>query len=306
MDLPDGRKLMHRLLWISTVLFLLGIGAKGQAADAAAKGRGVVVPAVTASRVRCSGFISDRIPANIEVFDGSDNDLFEVFQQFTPGQYVYLRSRHGAVMKVGDRYTLLRRDIAPVGQVAWMSDYLQDQIEPPQSWYFMQRYKVRSLGEPYANTGAVRVVSVTPEGAVAKISDVCGTVNIGDIAVPYQPVSVPAFHPDPNFHRFAEPNGKLEGNIVAAYNATNYLSLGDICYLDMGVNKAVHVGQVYGAYAKFRDNIVEGWEGILPRPKTPREYLGEVLILSVQQKSSVGLVVRVIREIAVGDGVELE
>jgi hypothetical protein len=297
---------MNRLLWVPTAFLMILPGAKAQGISPSAIGNGVVAPAVTASRVRCSGFITPRIPANIEVFDGSDNDIFEVFQQFTPGQYVYLRSRKGAVIKPGDQYNLIRRDTAPIGQVAWMPDYLQDQIEPPQSWYFLQRYRIRSLGEPYVNTGTVQVMSVTKEGAVAKVTNVCGTINIGDIAIPYEPVSVPVYKPDPNFHRFAQPNGKLEGDIVAAYNASNYLALGDICYLNLGTNKGVHTGQLYRAYAKFRDNIVEGWEGILPRPKTPREYLGEVLILSVQEKSSVGLVVRVVREITVGDGVELE
>src|SRR5487761_1583510 len=107
---------MRNFLWSSTILLLLAVGAKAQTANSAANDHGGVTPAITASRVRCSGFIGERIPADIEVFDGSDNDLFEVFQQFTPGQYVYLRSRHGALIRVGDRYTLLRRDIAPVGQ----------------------------------------------------------------------------------------------------------------------------------------------------------------------------------------------
>lgn len=297
---------MHRISMALTGTVVMLLAVIGQAADTTTTNRASVTPAVSAMRVRCSGFISDPIPSNIEVFNGSDNDLFEVFQQFTPGHYVYLRSSHGEGMKVGDQYDLIRRDTAPRGQVAWMPDHLQDQIQPPQSWYFMQRFKIRSLGQPYLNTGTVQVIHVAPQGGVAKVVNVCGTINIGDIAVPYQPVSVPAYTPNPNFRRFDEAHGKLDGDIVAANNAVNYLSLGDICYLDIGQNKSVQTGQVYRAYAKFRDHMVQGWEGILRRPETPREYLGEVLILSVQQKSSVGLVVRLAREIAVGDGVELE
>lgn len=297
---------MHRILTALTVTVVMLLAVNGQAADTPTANHASVTPAVSAMRVRCSGFISDPIPTNIEVFDGSDNDLFEVFQQFTPGHYVYLRSRNGEAMRVGDKYNLLRRDTPPRGQVAWMPDYLQRQIEPPQSLYSRQRSKIRALGQPYVNTGTVQVIHVAPQGAVAKVVDVCGTIHIGDFAVPYQPVSVPSYTANPDFRRFDEPNGKLEGDIVAANNAVNYLALGDVCYLDIGQNKNVQTGQVYRAYAKFRDHIVEGWEGIHPRPETPREYLGEVLILSVQHQSSVGLVVRLVREMAVGDGVELE
>jgi len=38
----------------------------------------------------------------------------------------------------------------------------------------------------------------------------------------------------------------------------------------------------------------------------PRESVGELVILSTQQKSSVGLVVNGLREIFLGDGIELE
>jgi hypothetical protein len=298
---------MRRIFIVLGVISVVGLTTRTPAADVTTHGHeGTVSPAVSAMRVRCSGFISDPIPRNIEVFNGSDNDLFEVFQQFTQSHDVYLRSLHGEVMRVGDKYDLIRRDTAPFGQVAWMPDYLQAQILPPQSLFYRQRSRIRNLGQPYLNTGTVQVIHVAPQGAVAKVINVCGAINIGDIAVPYHPVSVPTFTPNPNFRRFAEPNGKLEGNIVAANNAENYLALGDICYLDIGRNRSVSTGQVYRAYAKLRDHIVEGWEGIHPRPATPREYVGEVLILSVQHKSSVGLVVREVREIAVGDGVELE
>ena len=264
-------------------------------------------PLATHSEFECSGFIAPHaLPRDVEVFSGADNDLYEVLHQFVLGDFVYLRSRGTAAMRVGDQFAVVRRDVAPPIEIAWVADKLQDQIQPPLAWFRLQRVHVRSLGHPYDNVGRVTVTAVTPQGAVARVDDVCDAVNTGDIVIPYQPRPIPQATPAATFSRFGAASSKTSGIIVAAWNSSNYLATGDIAYLNVGSQQGAAVGERFRVYSIVRDKVVEGWEGILSFPKLPREYLGELAILSVEKKSSVAIVTRAEREMKVGDGIQQE
>ena len=265
------------------------------------------VVAATASQFECSGFISDdRIGRQIYVANGSDNDLYEATHQFKPGEYVYLKS-HGAVsLQPGNEYSLVRADTAPLFQVAWLPNALENRIVPPASWYTYQAWHLKRLGQAYNNTGQVRVTRLTPEGAVAEVITACGDINPGDLAIPFQPQPIPTYVPSATFDRFAPANGKQQGLIVSTPGDSPFLAKGDIAYLNLGQEAGVQPGQKFRVFTIFRDNLVQGWEQLRGVPKSPRETLGEIVVLSVQKKSSVAMVVKSLREITVGDGIELE
>ncbi len=265
------------------------------------------VPAATFSQFECSGFISSsRLSSHVQVFNGADNDLYESLHAFATGDYVYLRRNDHRRFYTGEAYSTLRPENGFGLNPAWLPGMIQNQILPPASWYPHQRYDIEKLGWPYDNTGLVQVVRVTPQGAVAKVIFACNGIYPQDIAVPYRAEPVPSYIPGVHLGRFAEPNGKLEGTIVADANATAYLARGSIAFLNVGKKQGVEPGQRYRVFAVFRDNIAMGLQGLFGYPKTPRETVGEVVILHVRQKSAVGIVVSSLRQISVGDGVELE
>lgn len=264
-------------------------------------------PAATFSQFQCTGLISsDHLSGVIRVFNGADNDLYEVLHEFTAGEYVYLRRTDHQPFRVGEAYSILRPENGFLLNPAWLPGKIQNQILPPSSIYRFQRYHIEKLGWPYDNTGLVRVVRLTPQGAIAKVVFTCNGIYPQDIAVPYQPESIPLYVPGTHLDRFALPNGKLQGTIVADSTASAYLAQSSVVFLNIGQKEGVTAGQRYRIFAIFRHDPMVGLEGLLPRPRTPRETVGELVILHVRHRSSVGIVVNSLRQIDIGDGVEQE
>lgn len=298
---------MKRWGTLALVLILLWAAQAGWAGPEEATAARAV-PAATFSQFGCTGFISGkRLAGDIQVFNGADNNLYEPLHQFVLGDFVYLRRKDHQSFRVGEAYSLVRPETGGLLDPTWLPGKIENQILPPSSWYKLQRFDIKKLGWPYDNTGLVRVEKVAPQGAVARIIFTCNGVNAQDIAVPYVPQPIPQYVPSLRRARFALPNGKLQGTIVADSIGSTYLARGDVAFLNIGANQNVRPGQAYRIYAISRNNIVMGLEGIIPRmPSEPRETIGEMIILHVQEKSSVGIIVQSWREISVGDGVELE
>lgn len=264
-------------------------------------------PAATFSQFQCTGFIaSHRLQSTIRLYDGADNMLFEGLHSFNPGDMVYLRRSDGGSFRAGEAFSIVRPETDAAGTVHQRSGVMENQILPPASRYPRQRIQIKSLGVPYDNTGLVRVVKVTPQGAIARVTFACTALNPGDVAVPYAPQSIPDYTPVAHLDLFGAPLGKLEGTIVAASAASAYLARGSIAYLNIGAQQGVRPGQTFRIFAVPRDDLNIGLAVFTKRPEAPQETVGELVILHVQGKAAEGIVVKSVREIAVGDGVELD
>jgi len=276
---------VNRKLLLLTGLFLFFALTSALAQEAATASAGL--PAASESAIACSGFIAPtKLVRDIYVFDGADNDFQVSLRQFSAGDFVYLRSRKGTPLAVGQEYALVRH-----AKEAFRI-----------SKYAGQRWSLGSLGRPYEDVGRVKVLSVTPEGAVAQVTFNCGAVFSGDLAIPYQARAIPEYTPGGRLERFALPNGKQLGAITAAANNASVLGDGSIAYLNLGESDGVRPGQRFRVFRIFREPL----EGFLAHPDTPRETVGELVVLSTQEKSSAAVVVNCARDIHLGDGVELE
>jgi hypothetical protein len=249
---------------------------------------GSAVPAATPTQADCAGFFTTRkVPEDIIVLDGADNDLESPLRQFTPHESIYLYRRHKGSFAVGAEYSLVR---------------------PAKLLFRTTRYNgehwtIRGLGKPYEDVGRVQVTHVTPEGAVAEVSFACEAIYPGDIAVPYQPRTIPDYLPA-KLDRFPLPNGKIQGTIVAARNNFAALRTGDIIYLNFGQKNGAAVGQRYRVYYALLPPP-SLW-AVIVYPPLPRETVGEIVVLSTQEKSAAAVIVSCTRDINVGYGVELE
>lgn len=293
------------------VAFLLLAGAAilcaGQTGADPDAGPPKAVPAATFSDFQCTGFIAQSPePAAIRLTNGADNDLFEALHTFTPGDLVYLRNSGGEPFHVGDAFSLIRPDQSALLNYRWLPSGLENQIRPFASNYKHQTLTIKNLGYPYDNTGLARVVRVTPQGAIAKVEFACAAINAQDIAIPYVPQPIPEYDPNQTFDPYAPPDGKLQGLIVGANAADTFLARGSIAFLNIGQSNGVQPGQRYRIYVIFRHNVLMGLEDHKQALDTPRETVGELVILHVQGKASEGIVIDNRREISVGDGVELE
>lgn len=265
------------------------------------------VPAATFSDFQCTGFIADAPePDAIRLYNGADNDLFEELHTFTPGDLVYLRNSSGQPFHEGDAFSLIRPDHSSLLGYKWVPSGIENQVQPFASNYKHQTRSIKDLGFAYDNTGLVRVVRVTPKGAIAQVEFACTAINPQDIAIPYVPEAIPEYVPNQALDPYAPPDGKLQGIIVGANAAATFLARGSIAFLNIGQSEGVRPGQRYRIYVVFRHNVLMGLEDHKQELDTPRETVGELVVLHVQGKASEGIVINSRREISVGDGVELE
>jgi hypothetical protein len=245
------------------------------------------IPAATEAQAACTGFITTQaMPADTRISDGADNDFESYLHQYAPPDFVYLYSRRNRAFSVGEQFSLVR----PAKELFRTTRYSGE------------HWSLRGLGKPYEDVGRVRVKQVTPEGAIAEVVFACGPVYAGDIALPYRPRAIPEYVPAQLDH-FATPSRKMWGFIVAARNNFASMKGGDIVYLNFGEKRGARVGQRYRVYYA------------LPCPSRfsvaayhvlPPESVGELVVLSTQEKSAVGIIVDSTRDVSLGYVVELE
>ena len=243
------------------------------------------IPAATRSQADCTGFITKSpVSTDMTVLNGADNDLASRIRQYTPRESIYLRSRSKSNFSVGEEFSLIRPAKAVFRTTRYNGEH----------------WSIHALGKPFEDVGKVTVTHVTPEGAVAEVNFACGPIYGGDIAVPYQPRPIPMYVPA-ELDRFALPNGRKVGVIAAARSNSASLMAGDIVYLNLGEKDGAQPGQRYRVYyIQHRATLSLG------SPPNPRETVGEVIILSTQEKSSAAIIISCKRDVDVGYGVELE
>jgi hypothetical protein len=225
------------------------------------------------------------LSTDIIVRDGANNDLESAIRGFSPSESIYLYSRNGK-FSVGDQFSIVR----PAEELFRTTRYNGE------------HWSIHALGNPYEDVGRVQVTQVTSKGAVAEVSFTCGPIYPGDLALPYQPRPIPNYVPA-ELDRFVPPDGKIQGTITAARSNFASLGKGDIVYLNFGGKQGAQVGQKYRVYYTVSSR---GHGTVLARHPIPRETVGEIVVLSAQEKSSVAIVVNCTRDINVGYGVELE
>ena len=276
---------MSRIIFAIGGVFFLFAAASGLAQES--QPSAPPVPAATRSEIECTGFIAaTRVPEDIVVFNGEDNPLDDPLRLFTAGEHVFLRNRSGSDVAVGAEFRIVRvaKEI-----------FRTYRYNKEHSW-------VHSLGQPYEDVGVVKVTSVTPDALVAQATFTCTPILIDDLAIPFQARPVPQYTPSAQFDAFALPNGKLIGMITAAKDNLGGLGTRNIVYVNLGEGDGARVGQKYRIFQIKHDRPRSGLSHL---PETPRESIGQLVILTTQERSSVGIIVASTGDVFLGDGVEL-
>lgn len=277
---------MHRIASTLAVVFL---AVSALIAQDQGPGRVLTsVPVAVRSQAYCSGFIaSPRVPRDLFVVGGADDDFHSVVRQFVQGESIYLSQSKGASVAVGNDYSVVR---------------------PADEMFLTMRYQgergeIRKSGTPYEDVAQVKVTHVSPEGIVAKVTFSCGPIVPGDTLVPFQPRPDPTYTISPPLDHFIPMDkSKEHGRITATDNNFGFLGRETVVYLNLGEKEGTQPGNRFRIY-----KILPGHtSGVLASERTPPEIIGEAVVLSVQSKSSVAMVVSSYREISSGDYVEKE
>jgi hypothetical protein len=260
--------------------------------------------------VYCSGVIStDSVPDQTYVITGEESGTRI---SYTVGNMVYINKGSDDGAKVGDEFSLIR----PV----------QDSLQEP--WTKWQFDILRRMGTFWADQGRVKVVEVLPKTSVAVIEHMCDSIQRGDIAIPFAEQPSLGLKPLGQFDRFAPPNGKALAMVIAGKNFRNELGLNDVMYVNLGNAQGVHVGDYFRIFRytgtehetafqtpryafdlQFAKGAQFGFGAAGQKynwSNTPREVLGEGIVLRTGANSATVLITFSTREVYTGDYVELE
>jgi hypothetical protein len=181
---------------------------------------------------------------------------------------------------------------------------------------------MREMGEYYADLGRLRVVNVQPNTSIAEVVMSCGHIQRGDIVEPLAERPAPMFKAaGVAFDKYAPPSGKATGMVVASQHLGQLVGAGKIVYVNLGDRDGVRVGDYFRMFRpqgqhheivyKTRGTAyrIDGL-GSTPRSyspeELPRDVLGEGIVLRVSPNASTVLITTSIRDMYVGDSVEIQ
>jgi LysM domain len=248
---------------------------------------GSPIPLGVESDIDCSGYIGDLQESFPYSIVGSEYDVL------APTHTHVNSSASGPYGEVGTvKYGL------STGDIVYLNGGTSRGLAPgSQFTIIIPDHEVRHpstgkvFGRLYRYVGRVRVLSVQEETAIAEISFSCDPVIVGAVLQAYQPEPVPLARPTAmrpvNYPATAE---KLASGPTIILSKDDIVSLGEdsIVWMDRGANSDVTPGDIYTIY---RTN----------RPGLPPVVLGEMAVLSVHARSSVGKIVRSRYTVFVGD-----
>ncbi len=260
--------------------------------------------------VYCSGVITtDAVPHQNYVLTGEESNTRLTY---VVGDMVYINKGSDQGAKVGDEFSLIRPE----------QDFLHEQ------WTKWQVDIFSRMGTLWADEGRVRVVEVLPKTSVAVVDHMCDMVQRGDIAIPFTEQPALSLKPLGQFDRFAPPDGKSLAMVIVGKDFRNEFGRNDIVYVNLGNSQGVHVGDYFRIFRytgtqhetayqtphyafdlQFGKSAAYGF-GAVPSKydwsNSPREVLGEGIVLRTGPNSSTVLITFSTREIYSGDYVELE
>ena len=143
--------------------------------------------------------------------------------------------------------------------------------------------------------GVARLTEVHPKGAVAKLERTLDSVEVGDVVAPFQE---PANLKAPLRTDVANPIAlqKPVARVLYARDNHQHTATGDMILIDQGRRHGLKVGDVLLS-AKDRSWATESKGGT----EQTTYYLGQVLVVKVEEASATCRILRASEEIAPGD-----
>lgn len=295
-----GQVLLFLGLVLAYPLWLAAQGAQSPRASQPAEGP-------TDSDIYCAGFFTRRAPdLGIRVLGSESGGLKN---EHADRDVIYLSKGTGTASAPGAEFLLVRpvRDVNPREAFAGQGRLLSE------------------MGTQYAEVARIRVVALHEGSMSAEVVHACEGVVGGDLAIPVPPRPALRYRASKAVDRYAPSSGKPTGVVVAAKDFQVGVGEGDIVYLNVGKNQGAAVGQyarVFRGYEAGYDSVFQQMARNYPtdiggvpvgrklttaeRATLPRTVMGEVLLLSVEDNSSTGIVTFSRAEISPGDPAELE
>jgi hypothetical protein len=226
-------------------------------------------PVTEEATMQCGAYvINDREDESLQVI-GAEEGADKV--AYADRDVLYLNKGSNAGVRPGDVYTL---------------HHYAYKVKHPVSG--------KTLGHKIDTTGWVDVVLVTEETAIAVVAQACRDIHLGEYLKPFERVNVPLVLSRPAADRLTPPSGKLDRYIVDIQDDAIIAGQGSLVTIDAGSDSGVAPGNIFTIYRV-----------VYPSVPSPRNVLGELAVLTVQERTSLAKITMSYREVMVGDSVEL-
>jgi hypothetical protein len=262
----------------------------------------------------CSGTVTiESVPRDAYIITGEESNYRLLFNE---GDTVYINKGANQGVKAGDAFSVIRKVEYPYGI----------------DWTKWQSAILKKMGTVWADEGRVRVIVVRQDTSIGTLEHACDYVQRGDILLPFTERPAPPLKSEDDFDRFAPPNGKPLAMVIIGKDFQAQVGSEDIVYVNLGAGQGVKIGDYFRIfrytgtqhetvfqdprYAFDQDDElhvrffpVYGF-GSAPKKydwsNTPREDVGEGIVLRTGPNSSTVLITFSLREIFPGDYVEVE
>jgi hypothetical protein len=271
-------------------------------------------PTAIPDDVNCAGIVTtESVPNSTYVITGEQSSVKITFDE---GDIVYVNKGGAQGAHVGEEFQAVRAIKDPYG------------IE----WTKWQNSIMKKMGTVWEDEARVKLIVVQENVSIGKVEHSCQYVQRGDVLLPYTEREIPTLKSGEKFDRFAPPDGKALAMVISSKNFQSQVGKGDIVYVNLGNMQGVHVGDYFrvfryqgtqhetayqtpraafdqefgmavpdaGIYGFGAANKKWDWNNV------PREVLGEGLVLRTGPNSSTVLLTFTLREVYVGDYVEIE
>lgn len=260
--------------------------------------------------IYCSGVVStSSVPTQTFVITGQESNVRLTYML---GDSVYINKGADQGAKVGDQFSIIRAENDP----------------NPVEWTEWQHDVFHRMGTLWVDMGRIRITQVLPKASIAVVDHLCDSIQRGDIAVAFTEEPTPTLKASGEFQRFAPPDGKAMAMVITGKAFRNESGNNDIVYVNLGNSQGVHVGDYFRIfrYTGTQHDVVyqtrryafdlqygkAAGYGFGAAPKsydwsdTPREVLGEGVVLRTGQNSATVLITSAVSQVFSGDYVELE
>ena len=182
------------------------------------------LPVAGANNLYCAGYVETSKVDTSKKIVGAENEQEQ--NVYSQGNNVYISLGANKGVQVGDMFSVIR----PRGRVE-------------SRWT-----KKDNLGFYVQEVGALEVIKVKNEVAVARVKTSCDNLLLGDLIQPIPARTSPVYSQRPMLDTFGEPTGKAKGRIFMARDGFEILGRDQIVYIDLGSEDGAAVGDFLTIY----------------------------------------------------------
>jgi hypothetical protein len=228
-----------------------------------------LVPLTEQTAAQCAPYIPDSPDDQSVKVVGHESGETRV--TMATGEILYINRGADAGIKPGDVFSIHR---------------IQEPIRHPSSG--------AGVGKKVLSLGWARVILTEANGSSAVIEQACQDVRGGDYLLPFKAVPVPMVPTVAPSTRLTPHSDKAAGYVIDLEDRNDIASKGSYAIIDMGSDEGVSPGTILQVYR------IE-----YPGLPSPRHVIGDIAVLTVQERTATGRIIHSATAVMPGDHVEV-